>query len=184
MSNQAREETRRWLEQWVIGLELCPFARHPYEQGLVDIVVSSAGDEQQIYRDVLEQLERLSQLPARELETTLVVVERGLRDFLTYLEFLDVLDHVIVEAGLEGVIQIAGFHPQYRFAGEPADDPANFTNRSPYPMFHLIREASLEKAVAAYGDAAGIPDRNIRLLRDMGLKEILARQSVIMAGAQ
>lgn len=172
MTVEAVESTRRWLVDWVIGLNLCPFAKHPYDQGKIRIVSTDTRDSDTLFRFVLEELDRLYQTPAAEIETTLVVVESLLQCFDDYLDFLALLESVIAQTGLEGEIQLASFHPEYCFDGVPGNDPANYTNRSPYPMFHLIREASLEKAVKFYPDPENIPQRNIALLRDMGLGKI------------
>lgn len=175
MAKDAIEKTNTWLRDWVIELNLCPFARHPYEQGRVDIVATQQTDVEWVFRFVLSELDRLQQASPQELETTLVVVENALQLFDEYLDFLQLIEAAISESGLQGIIQIASFHPEYCFDAVTEDDPANFTNRSPYPMFHLIREASLEKAVAAYPEPENIPRRNIQLLREMGIGEILKR---------
>ena len=175
MSKVAIEKTDAWLQGWVIELNLCPFARHPYEQGKVDIVSTPASDVESVFRFMLSELDRLQQASPEELETTLVVVENALQAFDDYLDFLQLTESAVSESGLEGIIQIASFHPDYCFDGVAEDDPANYTNRSPFPMFHLIREESLEKAVAAYDKPEKIPQRNIELLRDMGISEILNR---------
>ena len=173
MSQSAIAKTEAWLQDWVIKLNLCPFARFPYEQGIVDIVAVEDSDEDEVFSFVLNELDRLQQNPAQQIETILVVVENHLKGFDEYLDFLQLLEQVIKETGLEGNIQIASFHPDYCFEGEDIQDPANYTNRSPYPMFHLIREASLEKAVANYPEPEKIPERNIALLREMGIEKIL-----------
>ena len=172
MSATSVEQTERWLKEWVIELDLCPFAKYPFEQGRVRITATNTTDSDSLFRFVLHELDRLYQSDAREIETTLVVVEQSLSEFKEYLDFLDLLEHVIVETGLEGEIQIASFHPDYCFDGVAEDDPSNYTNRSPYPMFHLIREASLEHAINHYPDPEKIPGRNIALLREMGLEQI------------
>ncbi len=174
------EQTERWLKDWVIKLDLCPFAKYPFEQGRIRIIATHATDSDTLFRFVLEELDQLYHSDAREVETTLVVVDQSLSQFNEYLDFLDLLEHVIVETGLEGQIQIASFHPDYCFEGVAEDDPSNYTNRSPYPMFHLIREASLEQAVKHYPDPEKIPERNISLLREMGLEEVRQRLKRIM----
>jgi hypothetical protein len=173
VSEFAVEKTQAWLRDWVISLNLCPFARFPFEQGIVDIVSVEAADGDDVFSFVLNELDRLQQNPADELETILVIVENKLQDFNDFLDFLGLLEQVIKETGLEGIVQIASFHPDYCFEGEDIQDPANYTNRSPYPMFHLIREASLEKAVANYPEPEKIPEKNITLLREMGIEKIL-----------
>jgi len=175
MTKIAIEKTDAWLRDWVIELNLCPFARHPYEQGKVDIVSSEESDVESVFRFVLSELDRLQQAAPEELETTLVVIENALTAFDQYLDFLQLLESAISESGLEGIVQIASFHPDYCFEGVAEDDAANYTNRSPFPMFHLIREESLEKAVAAYPEPEKIPLGNIQLLRKMGIGEILSR---------
>ena len=172
MSQQAIAATEQWLSQWVIALNLCPFAKHPYQGGKVRIVSTEETRSDGVYQFILNELDNLYRVPADEVETTLVITENYLDDFNHYLDFLELLEKVIRDTGLEGVIQIASFHPDYLFAGEDQSDPANYTNRSPFPMFHLIREASLEKAIAHYPDTDKIPERNISLLREMGLEEI------------
>ena len=167
MTEQAIEQTRAWLEDWVIKLNLCPFARYPYEHNQVRIVSTESRDEDDIFKFVLSELDFLYQAEPKDIEPTRAVVENGLASFDEYLDFLALLEQVIAETGLEGVIQLASFHPHYCFEGEAEDDPANLTNRSPFPMFHLIREASLEKALENYPDPETIPQRNIALLRKM-----------------
>jgi hypothetical protein len=167
MTLNAIEETNNWLENWVIRLNLCPFAKYPYENKQVRIVATEATDDDEIFRFVLNELDQLYQADPKEIETTLAVIENGLVTFDEYLDFLGLLEKVIAETGLEGSIQLASFHPDYCFEGEAEDDPANLTNRSPFPMFHLIREESLEKALQSYPDPQVIPERNIALLREM-----------------
>lgn len=180
MSVTSIKQTERWLKDWVIKLDLCPFAKYPFDQGRIRIIATQATDSDTLFRFVLEELDQLYHSDARDVETTLVVVDQSLSQFNQYLEFLDLLEHVIVETGLEGEIQVASFHPNYCFEGVAEDDPSNYTNRSPYPMFHLIREASLEQAVKHYPDPEKIPERNIALLREMGLEEIRQRLKRIM----
>lgn len=161
-------ETRRWLERAVLGLDLCPFARRPYETGAVRIAVSDAGTEDALADGLATELQRLVDDEPSRLETTLLVVPRMFEDFLVFNDFLDVADAVLQAMDLEGAIQVASFHPDYRFADVPADDPANCTNRSPYPTLHLLRESSIERAVAAHGDPDRIYRRNIETLRRIG----------------
>lgn len=178
--SNALELTRRWLRDWVIELNLCPFASHPYSQGKVRIVSIAAADDDEAFRFVLEQLDLLYRTPAEDIETTLVVVEKGLESFDYYLDLLQQLEAILPQTGLEGEIQIASFHPEYCFEGEMPEDASNYTNRSPYPMFHLIREASLEKAIAAHPDAEGIPGINMQKLREMGLENVKRRLENIL----
>ena len=172
MTLDAEQLTEKWLTDWVIKLDLCPFAKYPYQHNKIKIIATDETNEDAVFRFVLNEMEQLYQTPAEKLETTLVVVERLLIHFDEYLDFLELLEKVLQETGLEGILQIASFHPVYRFEGEEVDDPANYTNRSPYPMFHLIREKSLEAALAHYESPENIPKRNIALLREMGVKQI------------
>ena len=173
MSDTAVNSTENWLRNWVIELNLCPFARLPYDKGVVDIVSTEAVDSDSLFRFVMGEMDRLQQTPVDKLETTLVVVANYLQQFDDYLDFLELLEQTLIEVGLQGIIQIASFHPDYCFEGEDMQDPANYTNRSPYPMFHLIREDSLEKALAGYPEPEKIPQRNVELLRSMGIEKIL-----------
>jgi hypothetical protein len=160
--------TQRWLERAVIGLNLCPFAKAVHLKGQIRWVVSPARDEGALAEHLLHELLHLAEADPAQTETTLLVHPHALGDFGAYNDFLDVADALLADAGLEGTLQVASFHPDYRFADSPAGDPADCTNRSPYPMLHLLREASVERAVQAFPDAAGIVDRNIRTLRRLG----------------
>ena len=152
----------------MIGLNLCPFAENPYRGNRVRFCVS----EQRTAAGLLEELRsQLTQLDASKpelWETTLLIHPWVLTDFIEYNDFLGICDQVVAELDLEGVLQVASFHPQYQFAGTQPDDIENFTNRSPYPMLHLLREASVERAIEAVGDTEEIFRRNIRTLRSLG----------------
>ncbi|WP_133479717.1 DUF1415 domain-containing protein [Cognatilysobacter segetis] len=161
--------TRRWLERAVIGLNLCPFAKAVHVKKQVRFVLSEARDTDAL-RDAIEQeLRLLADTPSDEIDTTLIVHPHVLQDFIAYNDFLDVADMTVRTLGLEGEIQVASFHPDYVFAGEPADDPSNCTNRAPYPTLHLLREASIDRAVAAYPDPDVIVERNVATLRRLGV---------------
>jgi hypothetical protein len=174
-SQQALDETRRWVEQVVVELNLCPFAAAPMKGERIRYVHCPERDEEGIYRALLSELEALIDLPESSVETALFVVPEGLEDFSRYLEFFHIAEAVIPQAGLEGIVQLASFHPDYCFEGAEEEDPANYTNRSPYPMFHLIREAPLARALEGYADPQMIPERNIALLRELGLEEMQQR---------
>ena len=167
--------TELWVRDLVVGLNLCPFAAMPLQQGRIRFQVCGETQFENIYRALLAEMGQLVGIPAEETETSLFIVPQGLEAFDDYLELLYAVDAVIPEAGLDGVLQLASFHPDYRFEGVEVDDPANYTNRSPYPMFHLIREASLEQALTGYPDPELIPQRNMEKLRELGLVEIRAR---------
>ncbi len=161
-------DTRAWLEKAVIGLNLCPFANAVYTGDRIRYSISTAGDEAALLDDLTRELSSLDSTPEHICETTLLIHPRALTDFAEYNAFLDVANRQVDSLGLRGEIQIASFHPRYQFAGTTPDDIGNFTNRSPYPMLHLLREASVERAVAAIPDAAAIFERNIETLYRLG----------------
>jgi hypothetical protein len=160
--------TRRWLERAVIGLNLCPFAKAVYVKEQVRFVLSEARDSDALYQQLNAELLWLRDADPQQTDTTLIVHPYVLTDFLDYNDFLDLADGLVAELGLEGEIQIASFHPDYQFAGTARDDVGNCTNRSPYPTLHLLREASVERAVAAFPDPDAIVTRNISTLERLG----------------
>ncbi len=175
--------TRYWIQDTVIGLNLCPFAHRPFDQDAISYRVSRAASAEAVYADLLYALDGFLSADARDEATGLFICPDCFSDFLHFNAYLDVVDQVLVDAELEGVVQIASFHPQYRFADVHEQDPAHFTNRSPYPMFHFIREEQLADALEHYPDPASIPNRNIALLREMGW-DVMARrlQQAVLAG--
>ncbi|WP_415771825.1 DUF1415 domain-containing protein [Neisseria sp. CP9] len=162
------DHTRQWLEKAVIGLNLCPFAKAPHVKNLVRISVSQAHHLDGFLEDLDRELQLLGDTPADELETTLLVHPTLFPDFDTFNQMLDIADAAVVDNGLEGIVQIAPFHPDFQFEGTDSDDISNYTNRSPYPTLHLIREDSIAKAAQAFPDASAIFERNIALLEEMG----------------
>jgi len=154
----------------VIGLNLCPFAKAVQMKQRLRCVCSDARDTAMLRAHLRDELQRLHATPMAEIETSLLVHPWVLNDFDAYNDFLDEADALLVELGLEGTLQIASFHPDYRFAGTQAADIDNATNRSPYPCLHLLREASIDAAVAAYPQAEAIYENNIRTLRSLGAK--------------
>ncbi|MDK6726077.1 DUF1415 domain-containing protein [Neisseria mucosa] len=162
------DHTRQWLEKAVIGLNLCPFAKAPHVKNLVRISVSQARHLDGFLEDLDRELQLLGDTPADELETTLLVHPILFPDFDTFNQMLDIADAAVVDNGLEGIVQIAPFHPDFQFEGTDLDDIGNYTNRSPYPTLHLIREDSIAKAAQAFPDASAIFERNIALLEKMG----------------
>jgi len=161
-------QTRCWLEQVILKHNLCPFAHKPFKGGQIRYRVTDSARPEFLLEDVQQELERLRATPVAEVETTLLIHPEVLEDFLDYNDFLDIVDALLVEGGYEGEFQVASFHPDYQFDGTQPDDAENYTNRSPYPMLHLIREASLEQATADYPDVEGIPDRNIQTMNALG----------------
>lgn len=162
------DHTRQWLEKAVIGLNLCPFAKAPHVKNLVRISVSQARHLDGFLEDLDRELQLLGDTPADELETTLLIHPTLFPDFDTFNQMLDIADAAVVDNGLEGIVQIAPFHPDFQFEGTDSDDIGNYTNRSPYPTLHLIREDSIAKAAQAFPNASAIFERNIALLEKMG----------------
>ena len=160
--------TRRWLERAVIGLNLCPFAKAVHVRGQVRWVLSDATTPEALLETLGEELLRLRDTPAEETDTTLLVHPQVLNHFLDYNDFLDAADALVESLGLEGVLQVASFHPDYQFAGSAPDDVENFTNRAPYPTLHLLREESVSRAVDAFPDPEVIVERNVETLRRLG----------------
>ena len=172
---QVLDETRCWVERVVVGLNLCPFAAAPMKGGRIRYVHCAEVEAEGIYRALLTEMETLIGLAEPEAETCLFVVPSGLEAFEAYLDLFEVAEAVIPQAGLEGILQLASFHPDYCFVGAGEEDPANYTNRSPHPMFHLIREAPLARALEKYPDPEAIPERNVSLLRELGLAAMRER---------
>lgn len=160
--------TRTWLERAVIGLQLCPFAAGPYLTDRVRFCVSAQRSTVGLLDDLLRELQALRDADPLQCETTLLIHPQVLTEFLDYNDFLDECDAAVAELGLEGELQVASFHPQYQFADTAAQDITNFTNRSPYPMLHLLREASVERAAASFPDIDEIGPRNMATLRRLG----------------
>lgn len=161
-------ETERWLQRAVIGLNLCPFAKAVHVRGQVRFVPSEADTPEALLEELGAELLHLRDTPAEVTDTTLIVHPRVLGDFLDYNDFLEQADALVAELGLEGVLQVASFHPDYQFAGTEAADVENFTNRSPYPTLHLLREDSVSRAVEAFPDPDAIVGRNVETLRRLG----------------
>ena len=157
--------TREWLEKDVIGLNLCPFARAVHETNRIRYVVSAAESIAALRNDLVDELLFLKAADAAQVDTTLLIHPRVLADFLEFNDFLDIADEVVRDLGLNGDIQVASFHPKYQYAETEPDDVTNRTNRSPYPILHLLREDSIERALADYPDPDEIPKRNIETMR-------------------
>ena len=159
---------RRWLERAVIGLNLCPFAKSVYLKQQVRIVLSDASTARALLEQLGEELALLRDTPAEQVDTTLLVHPQVLQDFLDYNDFLDDADALVEVLALEGVLQVASFHPHYQFAGTEPDDAENLTNRAPYPILHILREDSVARAVEAYPEPDRIIERNIATMQKLG----------------
>jgi hypothetical protein len=167
-NEEAIASTKLWLERAVIGLNLCPFAKSVHVKNQIRYVVSAAQTPEDLLRDVLAELEVLAEASPAAIDTILLIHPHVLTDFLDYNDFLEVVEAALVEVDLDGELQVASMHPHYQFADTELDDITNYTNRSPYPTLHLLREASIEQAVAAFPDAAQIFDKNIETMRRIG----------------
>lgn len=167
------KSVERWLEEVVIGLNLCPFAASEVRNFRLRLIESKAQTERELLEDLVCELQALIARP--EIETTLLVHPNVLTLFAEYNQFLDRAEAVLEQMGLTGIFQLASFHPDYQFAGTQPDAAENYTNRSPYPLLHILREASLDKAIERHADTAAIPARNIELMKQMGVAEMRGR---------
>ncbi len=160
--------TIEWLERAVIGLNLCPFAKGVHIKGQIRYVVSDADTPEALAEDLARELEFLAEANVEQVDTTLLIHPQLLNDFLDFNDFLDVADGLVESLELDGTLQVASFHPQFQFEGTEADDITNYTNRSPYPTLHLLREDSVERAVAAFPDELRIAESNMATLEKLG----------------
>jgi len=162
------EDTQKWLLDAVVGLNLCPFAKSVVVKGMVRYRVCSSADPTDLLTMLRKELQHLAEADPDKLDTTLLIAPNALPDFLDFNDFLADCDEVLMDLELDGVLQVADFHPRYQFGGTAEGDIENFTNRTPYPTLHLLREASIDKAVEAYPDASLIFERNIEVLNKLG----------------
>ncbi|WP_295952954.1 DUF1415 domain-containing protein [Rhodoferax sp.] len=162
------DDMRRWLERAVIGLNLCPFAKAVHTKGQIHYAVSAATDAEALRQDLIRELKELLAHEASARDTTLLIAPKVLADFLEYNDFLGVANRVLRKMKLEGMVQIASFHPGFQFGGTDANDITNYTNRAPYPCLHLLREASIDRAVAAFPEAEAIFERNKATMEALG----------------
>jgi len=158
----------RWLERAVIGLNLCPFAKGVHGKGQIHYVVSTATEGSQLLQELGDELKALAEISPEERDTTLLIAPACFPDFLDFNDFLELADQLLDTLDLEGTLQIASFHPTFQFGGTTADDVTNCTNRAPYPTLHLLREDSIDRAVAAFPEAETIYERNMQVLEEMG----------------
>lgn len=169
-SDQSIHHTKNWLTSFIIQYSICPFAKREYDLGSIHYSVIESTAIEPCLQAVFSECQRLD--TETEIETTLLIYPNYLTQFDDYLDFLALAESLLVDLNYEGVYQLASFHPQYCFEDENTHDPANYTNRSPYPMLHLIRESSLEQAIASFPNPELIPERNVKLTREMGLKKV------------
>ena len=161
-------DTVRWLERAVIGLNLCPFAKAVHTKGQIHYVVSEATDASDLLEELRHELQALAEISAEKRDTTLLIAPRCLQDFLDFNDFLGLAEDLVDTLDLDGVLQVASFHPQFQFADAAQDDITNATNRAPYPILHLLREDSIDRAVQAFPEAETIYERNMQVLEDLG----------------
>jgi hypothetical protein len=162
--------TRAWVESFVVGHNVCPFAGREIVQQTVRFVGLAASDPVEAMHGLIDECRRLDNEP--EIETTLIVLTEGVDDFDDYLDLLGLAEALLEDRGYEGVYQLASFHPDYCFDGAEEDDAANYTNRSPWPVFHLLREESIERALAHYPDPENIPERNQQRMQEIGRRQL------------
>lgn len=164
---QIEQLSRQWVETMVVGLNLCPFAAPVVRKETLRYALSRAADEAALSQWFLDELMLISEAPDTEIATSLLMMP-AVTDFYDYLDLLDHFERLLKRAGLEGIFQLASFHPQYLFGGVDPDDLSHWTNRSPFPMVHIIREGQMERVLASYKDPDAIPERNMQLMRDLG----------------
>jgi hypothetical protein len=170
--SQTIQITKEWIQQFVINLNLCPFAKHPFNAGTIRYTVFEGNDLESFLKTILEELTFLNETDASVCETSLLIHPEMFPDFSEYWDFQDVIDDILEECELDGVFQVATFHPDYQFDGTRKASPENYTNRSPFPMLHFLREDSVTKAVDTYPNVDDIPIRNIRIMNNLGSLKI------------
>lgn len=162
--------TKQWLQTVIVEYQICPFAQREIDRGSVHFQIDTAIDMEACLVTLVAECERLDKQP--NLATTLLIYSQAFANFEDYLDFLEIAEALLLDQGYEGIYQLASFHPDYCFEGASEDDAANYTNRSPYPMLHILREADLEQAINHYPDPENIPQRNIELTRQLGLQKM------------
>lgn len=166
------EQTKRWIKEFVIDLNLCPFAKHPFQNELIRYKITEFSTTKNFVLFFLEELQVLIEAKSTTISTSLIIVPNGLEKFLHFLDVLETCQDVLDRSDLVEVIQLASFHPKYQFQGTDKDDVTNYTNRSPYPMIHLLRTIEVENAIESYGDIVEISDRNQALMKTMDIKDL------------
>lgn len=166
------EQTKSWIQGFVIGLNICPFASQPFREDRIRYRLEETGSSEKLVETLMEELGFLQRSKSEAVETSILIHPNVLTDFLDYNDFLSVAEAVLEEMNLDGEIQIASFHPDYQFAGEAKNAPSNYVTRSPFPMLHLLRESSVTKAIEMHPDTKQIPFDNIQKLNELGLEKI------------
>lgn len=164
--------TKAWLEAFVLGLNLCPFARHPYRTEKIRYVVFEGEDLEQLTETLVKELQYLDTTTPSVCETVLIILKDALADFQEYLDYLEMAEIVVEQMDFEGIFQVASFHPDYQFDETLPNDVENYTNRSPYPILHLLREDSVERAIEAFPEVGDIPTQNIETMKKLGIQTV------------
>jgi len=187
---KVEREIRQWLQRVVVGLNLCPFASRPLQDNTLRIHVTDCRDQATLLQVLFDEILLLQESPVQTIETSLLVLTNVLQSFDEFNQFLDLSDQLLIDRGWQGVFQIASFHPQYCFHGVDTDSAENLTNRSPYPVLHIIREESLQRALAQYPNPEVIPQRNIKRMCSLSVEEkrllfpyLFAQESVGFRGS-
>lgn len=167
---QPIQSTKNWISNVIVGHNFCPFAKREVLRDSIHYQVAESNDLMVALQGLFAECQRLDQEP--KIETTFIIYPNAFKTFKRYLKFLDLAEALLIDQEYEGIYQLASFHPEYCFADADLDDPANYTNRSPYPMLHILREASLEEALENYDEPESIPERNIKAARKMGLNQL------------
>ncbi|MDE0747301.1 MAG: DUF1415 domain-containing protein [Porticoccaceae bacterium] len=169
------QQVRAWLENFVVGLNLCPFAAPVVSSDGLRIKICESTELEQIMHTFLAELDLIQSTSELNIATTLLVIPNALNDFEEYLDVVDLADTLLTDAGLEGIIQLASFHPNYQFAEEPAESASHFSNRSPYPLIHFLREDMMARALGSFPNPETIPTKNINILESIGREDIERR---------
>lgn len=181
MSDRTERHIRRWLDDFIVGLNLCPFARPLLGASNLRIAICEESDPPVLLRTILRELDVLQRSTEREIATTLLVFPCALHDFKDYLQFLDEAQDLLIASGLEGLVQLASFHPHYQFEGEAPGAASHYSNRAPYPLLHLLREDMVSRALEDFPDPEQIPDRNIDTLNGIGAAELERRWQALFS---
>lgn len=181
MADHVERHVRQWLADFVVGLNLCPFARPLLGVPNLRIAICEQTDTAALHHAFLQELDLLQRSQEQEVATTLLVFPFALQDFEAYLHFLEDCQSLLVESGLEGIVQLASFHPHYRFAGEAPEAASHFSNRAPYPVIHFLREDMLSRVLEDFPDPGQIPDRNVETLNNIGVDELNRRWQALFA---
>ena len=166
------EKSSAWVERFVIGLQLCPFAKRPFDKGLLRFEVCFEKNMEAQLVAFWKEIEQLDKVPKEEISNTILVYPNGLHDFEKYLDLYDLAERLLLDQKLNEKFQLASFHPDYQFEGTDKDDVSNYTNRSPFPFIHILRVGEVEEAINSYPNIDEVPARNIRLLEEMGIEKI------------